>query len=335
VNPVTSAGVYSVIASLGCNIGIDSITVSNMAVSAAAANASFCPGGSATLTASGNAVSYLWLPDNTTGTVAIVNPAATAVYTLVSTADSFCTITTTLEVTVYSTPTVSIAGSNTVCTGSALTQTASGAATYSWNTGELTAEASFTPAANTSYTVIGFDNNMCSDTATVSIIIKALPNVTANSNRPTTICKGEGVTLTAGGATSYIWNNSQTTTTIAVSPTVTTTYTVTGTNAQGCSNATVYTQPVNACTGIAALAGNSPAVVIYPNPTTGKFIVSMEYITQTTIIEVYSATGQKLISRPVTATGQEIDLGEQAAGMYFVTIIRDNHEVFNAKIIRQ
>ena len=62
------------------------------------------------------------------------------------------------------------------------------------------------------------------------------------------VCIGNSVVLTASGADSYLWSTGETTASITVSPTSTTTYTVTGTDANGCT-------------------GNDDAIVtILPNP---------------------------------------------------------------------
>ena len=59
-----------------------------------------------------------------------------------------------------------------------------------------------------------------------------------------TICAGQAATLTANGAAAYVWNTGATTSAVSVSPSNTTTYTVTGTTA-GCSNTAVATVTVN------------------------------------------------------------------------------------------
>lgn len=78
-----------------------------------------------------------------------------------------------------------------------------------------------------------------------TITIYSLPTVTASS---TTVCPGGIATLTANGASTYNWSNGMSGATMTVSPTSTTTYSVLGTSAVGCSNAntaTVYVpQPV-------------------------------------------------------------------------------------------
>jgi hypothetical protein len=77
----------------------------------------------------------------------------------------------------------------------------------------------------------------------------------ANSNinfgilpvNPTTCAPGQSITLTASGATSYVWQpGSFTGNTISVSPLTTTTYTVTATNSSGCTDTKTVTVTVTA-----------------------------------------------------------------------------------------
>ncbi|MEX1190364.1 MAG: T9SS type A sorting domain-containing protein [Brumimicrobium sp.] len=71
-------------------------------------------------------------------------------------------------------------------------------------------------------------------TATQTITINGLPNVDAGTNQD--VCDGDQVTLSGAGADSYSWDNSVTDG-VAFNPTVgTVTYTVTGTDLNGCEN---------------------------------------------------------------------------------------------------
>ena len=65
------------------------------------------------------------------------------------------------------------------------------------------------------------------------------------SSQNYTICQGESVTLSGGGALTYAWNNGVTDA-IAFTPTATTTYTVTGTDANGCIGTDAVEVTVNA-----------------------------------------------------------------------------------------
>ncbi|MFN5706207.1 MAG: beta strand repeat-containing protein, partial [bacterium] len=91
----------------------------------------------------------------------------------------------------------------------------------------------------------------CADTsASFKIEINDAPTITVTSNQ--SICSGSSVTLVASGGVSYSWSASgftATGSTIIVSPSATTIYTVTGTSSNGCTNTaqvtvTVTTSPV-------------------------------------------------------------------------------------------
>jgi hypothetical protein len=131
-------------------------------------------------------------------------------------------------------PTVTV-NSATICSGNNAVLTASGAATYSWSNGANTASVSVSPVATTVYTVTGY-NGTCQGSRTVQVNVNATPTVAASN---TTICSGKTATLTASGATSYSWSNGALTSSTAVSPVVTTVYTVNGTTGSCTGNKTV------------------------------------------------------------------------------------------------
>ena len=91
--------------------------------------------------------------------------------------------------------------------------------------------------------------------AEVQVEVNVVPVISISGDD--TICTGDSTTLTAAGAVSYVWSpGGQTTPTISVFPTSNTTYTVTGTDASGCSDTTSITINVNP-TPTASLSGPS------------------------------------------------------------------------------
>jgi gliding motility-associated-like protein len=220
-------------------------------------NPTVCSGNPVTLTASG-AVTYLWQPGNLTGTSIIVSPLTPTTYTVTGTVSAGCSGTTTVLVNVSPTPTVTAVASNTtICSGSSTTLTASGATSYVWNPGNFTSNPlTVTPIGTTTYTVTGTTSG-CASTAQVTITVNPSPTVTATASNPT-ICAGTPITLTATGAVTYVWNpgnligNNPT-----VSPVATTTYTVVGTAANGCTSSTQVTVTVNSLPTITASANNT------------------------------------------------------------------------------
>ncbi|MDI9340321.1 MAG: T9SS type A sorting domain-containing protein [Sediminibacterium sp.] len=138
-------------------------------------------------------------------------------------------------------PTVTVAGTNSVCSGNSTTLTASGATSYSWNTGASTASINVTPSITTTYTVVGSTNG-CIGTATETITVNTTTVAIAGS---TAVCSGNSVVLTASGAASYSWSTGASTSSISVSPTVNTVYNVNGLGSNGCSGAASTTVNVN------------------------------------------------------------------------------------------
>ncbi len=249
VTPTTTT-VYTVTGtSTGCsNTKTVSVTV-NTTPTVAVNNATVCSGNAVTLTANG-ATTYSWSTSATTNTIS-VSPSSNTVYTVTGTSAG-CSNTKTVSVIANTTPTVAVSNA-TICSGNAVTLSASGATTYSWSTTATTSSISVTPTTTTVYTITGSSTG-CSNTKTVSVTVKATPTVSATN---TTACSGNPVTLTATGATTYSWNTSATTNTISVSPSSTTNYTVTGTT-NGCSSVKVVT--VTVATTPTANAGSSQTI---------------------------------------------------------------------------
>lgn len=90
-------------------------------------------------------------------------------------------------------------------------------------------------------------NSIGSSSITKTISIISSPTVSATS---ATICSGNSTTLTASGATTYLWNTGATTASISVSPSITTNYTVVGTTG-GCTNTKTVSVTVNATPTVA------------------------------------------------------------------------------------
>jgi gliding motility-associated-like protein len=146
--------------------------------------------------------------------------------------DSIATIT----LVVNSLPTINATASQSpICAGQNTQVSATGGTSYTWNQG-LGAGASHTvtPGSNTTYQVTGTDGNGCQNTAQVVVTVNPLPNVTAGTNQ--TVCDGDQITLNGGGAVNYVWDNGATNGQPFNQPVGTVTYTVIGTDANGCSN---------------------------------------------------------------------------------------------------
>jgi hypothetical protein len=124
------------------------------------------------------------------------------------------------------------------CEGTPVTLSATGANTYVWNPGGIGGSPVIVnPLTPTVYTVTGTNSYGCTGTATV-FVPAPLPNPTVTVvQNPTVHCAGHSVTLTASGASTYIWyGNGETGNTLVVNPSVGTWYNVVGTSTNGCQH---------------------------------------------------------------------------------------------------
>lgn len=229
------SGQYSVAVSDGFCIGRDTVNLTINPIPPVAAFAYvgvLCQGQRDTLVATG-AVNYVWSTSSTSNIVPIF-PQVTTTYSVVGTDFAGCSDTASITVVVNPNPTVSYTASpDSVCAGSSTTLSGTGAQTYVWSNSVVDG-VPFTPATSGSYTVIGTDANGCADTAVAAIVVNAIPAVsyTATNLQP---CENTQLTLSGTGAQNYSWtggvNNG-----VPFTATATTTYTVTGTDAAGCSD---------------------------------------------------------------------------------------------------
>ena len=242
----SSSQTYTVTGTLAGCTNTAAVTVNITAGPSVGANTTsnaICQGQSVTLTGSG-ATSYVWTGGVTNG-VAFA-PTSTNTYTVTGTTGS-CTNTAVVTVSVNAAPVVSSnPASATICSGANVTFSGVGASTYAW-TGGISNGVAFSPSASGSYTVTGTAANGCTATAVANVTVNPTPNVTANTST-TAVCPGGQVTLSGGGATSYLWTDGVVNGT-AFTPAVTKTYTVTGANG-ACTNTAAVTVVVNAAPNV-------------------------------------------------------------------------------------
>jgi type IX secretion system substrate protein/NHL repeat-containing protein len=359
---------------------------------------SLCVGATATLTASG-ASTYTWNPGNQNGATISVTPTVTTTYSVIGTATTTCTDSKTYTQNVH--PVITISSTPITTCGSSATLTATGATTYTWNTGQNGAIIVVTPTTSTTYSVSGSGNgcttsnnvtqfvNVVNITSTIdtlcsggSAILTANNTNTLTANESITytwsttattstinvnptvyttytvtgtltdttvsdttqcissqtftqivrainistsadsVCIGGAATLTAIGADTYSWSTSQNGATISVTPTVTTTYTVTGI-AQTCTVTNTIQQLVDlGCVeGIKQLSNSNNEVTIYPNPAiNGLFNISINENAENSNIVVLNSLGQKVFETKITGQNTQIYLPNCLPGIYYAQV---------------
>ncbi|MGN6568852.1 MAG: PKD domain-containing protein [Flavipsychrobacter sp.] len=206
-----------------------------------------CAGSSTTLSAAGGS-SYSWSPSTglscTSCASPTATPASTTTYIVTGTDSNGCSNTDTITVNVHIAPSVNAGVDKAICAGSSTLLSATGAVSYSWSpTTGLSCTSCASPTANpsvtTNYVVTGTDSFGCTNKDTVIVHVNPLPTVSAGPDQAA--CSVNSVSLTATGASSYSWSpatglSCTTCANPSATPTSTTRYVVTGTDANGCVN---------------------------------------------------------------------------------------------------
>ena len=196
-----------------------------------------------------------------------VSPTTTTTYTVTVTDANTCVNEDSVTISVNSAPLANAGMDQTICAGDQANIMASGGLNYTWSHSLGTgASKTVTPSSTTDYTVTVTDANLCEAMDTVRINVNQLPNVDAGTN--VAVCEGSSTSITATGAQNYTWDQMLGSgASHIVTPSTETTYTVTGTDANMCSNTDSVTVSVNpaaiadAGVDVAICAGDSTTLM--------------------------------------------------------------------------
>lgn len=214
------------------------VTLNTLVTPVITGGSSFCSGGSLTIS-TGAFSSYNWSNGETTQSTTVTSANT---YTVTVSDINGCTGTTSQTVTINPnpTPTVTANGSTTFCAGGSVVLNAGIYSSYNWST-NATAQTITASTMNT-FSVTVTDGNGCTGSASQATIVNQNPTPAITTNGATIFCQGGSVTLTTGAFANYNWSNSSTTQ--AILATVSGTFVVTVTDANGCTG--TATQDVTA-----------------------------------------------------------------------------------------
>lgn len=220
----------------------------------------------------------------------------------------------------------SVLGNNTVCFGSTQiysTTTVPGATSYSWS---LPNGWVGTSPSNTISAIAGSSGNVsvaatntCNTSAaqSISVIVNPLPVNNASSSS-SLLCAGQSSTLSAIGANTYTWSNASNSASILITPSVTTSYTISGTDMNGCVGNTVITQNVVNCTNLLLNQITSESLVAFPNPFSNQIFITNE--SQFESFEFIDAYGKTVRSYKSSSSNSNVilDTSELPSGIYLL-----------------
>ena len=292
------------------------------------------------------ATNYTWSPATglsaTTGSLVMANPLVNQTYTIQGADINTCLNTTTVRVSVVSSPTLSV-NSSTICLGQQVADlqvTGSNNGTYSWQpnvglsstTGSLV---SSTTTLTTIYTVTNTTVYGCVSTATAMVVVNPLPLITAIGN--TLILLGQTTTVSAQGGLSYDWRpidgsiSCSTCSQTIVRPTVTTLYIVKGYDGLLCWGEDTVLVKVDFVCGDFFIPN-----VFSPNGDGLNDEVNVHgYCVGSYVLDIYSRWGEKVFS--TSSKGESWDGNFKGKAMdtgvfvYKVNVMTIDNKEFNLK----
>ncbi|MDW8334634.1 MAG: hypothetical protein RMM53_10505, partial [Bacteroidia bacterium] len=208
----------------------------------------FCTGQSTQLTARPDGMTYLWSNNQTAQTIVVV---AGGDYAVTVTDEFGCANTFGVTVSQLDSLQPVITGPSSFCTGLSAqlcVQNPGNYTAFDWrlNGNAVGTGSCVTVSVPGTYVVRTTNAAGCTGSGTLELTENALPTVIASASL---VCVGETATLSAVGAQTYVWNGGGLTNvpgaSVEVSPTQTTQYTVTGTDANGCVNTATVTLTVH------------------------------------------------------------------------------------------
>lgn len=283
--------------------------------------------------------SYLWSTGETTQSIT-VSPLSTTEYSVSVTSGN---LTDSDDVTVYVDPNPNVVITNgesiDILDGDFVTLSATGANTYEWSNGATQPNVAVSPSQTTTYEVRGYINDCYDEKA---ITVNVYEQVVANAGPNISICLDETATLTASGGDEYLWSTGETTSSIEVSPQVTTDYYVTVFNAMHFDEASVSVEVDTNCEQAPSLPGEESTdfgMDIYPNPASDYVNVEISGVFDASLIEVYDISGKRIIREEVSNENQDasiskrVNVSQLLNGIYILKLVDDEREVTRKLIV--
>ena len=312
-----------------CGTSSDFVTVNinPLPLTDAGFDVSICSGSPTNLLASGG-LTYSWTPTTGLSNANISNPTAVPFVTtsyIVSATNACGAWPDTVLVTVDNPVTISAGADLSVCLGSTITLNAtSSAGNYAWLPATGLSSATIanpvaTIATTTTFTVTS-TNSCGSQSDAVKVTVNPVP--TANAGPDRTICIGNSTTLMGSGTgTSYSWSpttglDNPTIAAPLATPSASTNYTITVTDANNCKKTDLVIVTVNPCVGIGKVfAGNG--IEIYPNPFSSSLTVELKVpIKDKWDFELYDILERKILTQKLSNSITTVNRGELPAGIY-------------------
>jgi hypothetical protein len=296
-------------------------------------SATICTGGTATLSATASQPGgvFTW-STGATGNSITVSPTVTTNYTVSYVVNGCTSATTTAQVVVNQTPTVSI-NSATICAGNTAILTATSSSTggtYLWSNQATTQSITVNPTVTTTYNVT-YTLSGCSP-ATASGIVTVTPSPTVSLGADTTLCEADFpfvlTASTSGANNQFTWSTGEQSQSISIATGGI--YTVNVSNSNGCTASDVIQITSDPCASIEQLT--DLVINIYPNPSSD--VITIESNQEIKNVYLYDSNGKLVYSNTNSSSIYTIDVSKLVIGVYELKLESTNSIAWK-KLIKQ
>lgn len=317
---------YTITDSLGC-VATGAVTLLQSQlydISILASDAYICAGDTVTLTASG-APAVTWSPPVGTGNVVTVTPTVHTTYTATFIDSTNCPNSDSLTIVVTPRPVAMVTGDDSVCAGALFYLTPSGGYYFDYPnfpTSVYSIPMPFSLTADTVILVAASNAPGCTDTVGffVDVFNAPVPVIFA----PDTVCDSTSISVSTVNAGTILWNTGATTSSITV--TQTGTYSVTVTDAAGCSGQASVFVAVVSCTGLPEFSAEEFSA--WPNPASDHILLQLPgpNVWQ---VEAIDSRGRRVAGVQLSGPQAQLDCSGWSEGVYTIRFIRDGftHEL--------
>ncbi|MFN8231687.1 MAG: T9SS type A sorting domain-containing protein [Bacteroidia bacterium] len=168
----------------------------------------------------------------------------------------------------------------------------------------------------------------------VQVTVLPQPTISASAN-PSIICNGQNSTLTINGANTYSINNNSigSNTNSAISPSLTTTYTITGEDNNGCYNSTLLTVSVSPCMYLQVNDFANTIKVFKSSDLEYLQINCQICISNNFQVQIINSSGQIIYNNTINNQDFKIPLSSIGSGLYLIVIRQNNKIVYTSKLL--
>ncbi|MCA6361405.1 MAG: T9SS type A sorting domain-containing protein [Bacteroidetes bacterium] len=292
-----------------------------------------CPGNqiNISINAVANANNYVWTATgglvinsgNGTTTVNVTANAAGSVSVYAE--DTVCNrqgALATFNLNTFAAPVVTVTGPLTAaCAGSTNTLNAAGGNTYLWSDNSTNSSLTVSPTTTTTYTVVGYSTDLCTDTATFTVNVNALPVVTLALSQSTICLDDAALTLAGGSPAGGIYSGTAVNNGVfnpATAGVGSTSITYTYTDSSGCTNNASQNISVSPCTGVTEIDNSGFAIM--PNPAAS--FINLNWTENVNTVVIVDIRGREVFTQNVSNRNTlTVDLQQLPAGTYSVRFI--------------